>query len=240
MTDETKSWLKDVANGALGTIIGILLTFGFDKAVEVHDAHENYVKITAATIINLERYVDQISACKNQLDYIQETLESVSEMDDETLEDSTSIYNFYDIFAELSFVQYDRWIEENFITKGEFIDNTDLRLKIGQVYSYKDLSKVEIEAFNKIRLVQYEKYFDKDCEGVKNPIIEIMQDKSFNKFLLAAYSLQANIDSYLKIMTSELDEIKKIADIPEEEMKSLRESATKLENVVNKSYETEE
>ena len=97
-----------------------------------------------ATINNLENYQAQIEKIQVSLQSAEDVYDNITsedyEFSDETLDE------LGDMIFESDFMQQDRWIEENFITNGGFIENTDLRLKIGNVYSLIDLCKNKIVA----------------------------------------------------------------------------------------------
>ncbi|MBQ1884487.1 MAG: hypothetical protein II165_05655, partial [Bacteroidales bacterium] len=65
----------------------------------------------------------------------------------------------YLFFVE-NFQQQDRWIEENFITNGGFIEDADLRLKIGNVYSLIELCKNRFNQLKESSNKAYDKYLN--------------------------------------------------------------------------------
>ena len=139
---ENLNWKKisiDAVNTIIATAIGIIIGLLVDKWRENISNQENYQKVIVATINNLENYQQQIEKLQASMQGAEDTFDQLMsdeyEFTDETLDDMGDV-----IFVG-DFMQQDRWIEENFITNGGFIENTDLRLKIGNVYSLIDLCK---------------------------------------------------------------------------------------------------
>ncbi|MBP5368548.1 MAG: hypothetical protein J6Z01_08880, partial [Bacteroidales bacterium] len=158
---ENLNWKKlsiDAVNTIIATAIGIILGLLVDNWRESISNQENYQKVIVATIVNLENYKSQIENLESYVDYSNdEFLNLYSEEFEET--DSTMDEITYLFFAE-NFQQQDRWIEENFITNGGFIEDADLRLKIGNVYSLIDLCKNSFANLKSISDKAYDKYLD--------------------------------------------------------------------------------
>ena len=235
---ENLNWKKisiDAVNTIIATAIGIIIGLLVDKWRENISNQENYQKVIVATINNLENYQQQIEKLQTGLQDAEDTFDKLSsdeyEITDETLSDMS------DIIFNGDFMQQDRWIEENFITNGGFIENTDLRLKIGNVYSLIDLCKNKIismkaagDKMTEKYLAYYVEYSNKQTEGAA----KLMQDKDFINYYAQLSFANDDVKTSLEIIKDLTAEIIKLSDADQTELNKMRESSKKINDIINK------
>ena len=235
---ESLNWKKisiDAVNTIIATAIGIIIGLLVDKWRENISNQENYQKVIVATINNLENYQHQIERIQVDLqvaeDVYNDMISGENPLSDKTLD------GLSDMIFDTDFKQQDRWIEENFITNGGFIENTDLRLKIGNVYSLIDLCKNKIVAMKESGKVFMEKYaecyikYQNDKEtGAK----EFILSKDFLTYYAQLSGSNEDIKTSLVIIKDLTDEIIKLSDADQEELNKMRESSKKINEIINK------
>ena len=236
---ENLNWKKlsiDAVNTIIATAIGIIIGLLVDKWRENISNEENYQKVIVATINNLENYQKQIENIQTWAEYNASVYDEVSSDDYETT-DST-----YDYLAEnlynCDFMQQDRWIEENFINNGGFIENTDLRLKIGNVYSLIDLCKNKLAALKEKSDKSYEKYLDYyDDSNKQKALAKYGSDKDF----IAYNSLLSETNNDLKYYIANIKELTaqiiKMSNADEKALNEMRESSKKILETLTKERE---
>lgn len=233
---ENLNWKKlsiDAVNTIIATAIGIVIGLLVDKWREKVSNEENYQKVIVATINNLENYQTQIENLKSWSAYSEECFDSFT-TDDYEASDS-SINELSEVFFNKDFMQQDRWIEENFITNGSFIENTDLRLKIGNVYSLIDLAKNKFLKLKDLSDKAYEKYLNYLVnENGPNAWEKIWSDKDFLNYCSAVLSTNADIDSYIANIKELNGNILKIANADEKSLNEMRESSKKILETLTK------
>jgi len=235
---ENLNWKKisiDAVNTIIATAIGIIIGLLVDKWRENISNQENYQKVIVATINNLENYQQQIEKLQASMQGAEDTFDQLMsdeyEFTDETLDDMGDV-----IFVG-DFMQQDRWIEENFITNGGFIENTDLRLKIGNVYSLIDLCKNKIVTTKDAGTKMTEKYLayvveysNKQTEGAA----KLMQDKDFINYYAKLTMSNDDVKTSLAIIKDLTAEIIKLSDADQNELNKMRESSKKINDIINK------
>jgi hypothetical protein len=153
-------------------------------------------------------------------------------MSNETLDD------LGDMIFETDFMQQDRWIEENFITNGGFIENTDLRLKIGNVYSLIELCKSKIVAMKESGKVFTEKYAEVYIKYQNDPLVgakNFMQTKDFLTYYAQLSTTNVDVQSSIAIIKDLTDEIIKMSDADQDELNKMRESSKKINDIILKN-----
>ena len=235
---ENLNWKKisiDAVNTIIATAIGIIIGLLVDKWRENISNQENYQKVIVATINNLENYQHQIERVQKELDRAEGAFDEVTgedyELSDQTLDDLGGM-----IF-ESDFMQQDRWIEENFITNGGFIENTDLRLKIGNVYSLIDLCKSKILAmkessklFTEKYAEVYIKYQDDQLTGAK----KFMQSKDLLTYYAQLTTTNSDVQSSIAIIKDLTNEIIQMSDADQDELNKMRESSKKINDIITR------
>jgi hypothetical protein len=236
---ENLNWKKisiDAVNTIIATAIGIIIGLLVDKWRENISNQENYQKVIVATINNLENYQHQIERVQGDLDRAEGVFNNITsdeyEMSNETLDD------LGDMIFETDFMQQDRWIEENFITNGGFIENTDLRLKIGNVYSLIDLCKSKIVAMKESGKVFTEKYAEVYIKYQNDPLVgakNFMQTKDFLTYYAQLSTTNVDVQSSIAIIKDLTDEIIKMSDADQDELNKMRESSKKINDIILKN-----
>lgn len=236
---ENLNWKKlsiDAVNTIIATAIGIILGLLVDKWRENVNNQENYQKVIVATIVNLENYKSQIENLESYVDYSSEEFDTYYDAEYEET-DSTMDEIGYVFFSE-NFQQQDRWIEENFITNGGFIEDADLRLKIGNVYSLIDLCKNSFAHLKTVSDKAYDKYVDIYVnEDSKNAFDKLLTDKEFMAYSSAITETKYNVDTWLKSIDELTQEIVKIANADEKQLNDMRQSSKKILDMISKSRE---
>ena len=236
---ENLNWKKisiDAVNTIIATAIGIIIGLLVDKWRENISNQENYQKVIVATINNLENYQNQISKIQGYLQAAEDVYDNMTsdeyEPSDETLDE------LGDMIFESDFMQQDRWIEENFITNGGFIENTDLRLKIGNVYSLIDLCKSKILAMKESGKVftekyaeVYIKYQDDQLTGAK----KFMQSKDLLTYYAQLTTTNSDVQSSIAIIKDLTNEIIQMSDADQDELNKMRESSKKITEIIIKN-----
>jgi len=236
---ENLNWKKisiDAVNTIIATAIGIIIGLLVDKWRENISNQENYQKVIVATINNLVNYQHQIERVQGDLDRAEGVFNNITsdeyEMSNETLDD------LGDMIFETDFMQQDRWIEENFITNGGFIENTDLRLKIGNVYSLIDLCKSKIVAMKESGKVFTEKYAEVYIKYQNDPLVgakNFMQTKDFLTYYAQLSTTNVDVQSSIAIIKDLTDEIIKMSDADQDELNKMRESSKKINDIILKN-----
>ena len=132
-------------------------------------------------------------------------------------------------------MQQDRWIEENFISNGGFIENTDLRLKIGNVYSLIDLCKNNVIRLKSLADKAYEKYLSiAVSEKPEKAFSKILADKDFVNYSMAVSEVNDNLKQYLAIIKDLNAEIIKMSNADEKALNEMREASKKIQETINK------
>lgn len=236
---ENLNWKKisiDAVNTIIATAIGIIIGLLVDKWRENISNQENYQKVIVATINNLENYQHQIERVQGDLARAEGAFDNITsdeyELSDETLDD------LGDMIFESDFMQQDRWIEENFITNGGFIENTDLRLKIGNVYSLIELCKSKIIAMKESGKVFTEKYaevyvkYQNDMlAGAKN----FIQSKDLLTYYAQLTTTNSDVQSSIAIIKGLTNEIIQMSDADQDELNKMRESSKKINEIIIKN-----
>ena len=236
---ENLNWKKisiDAVNTIIATAIGIIIGLLVDKWRENISNQENYQKVIVATINNLENYQQQIEKLQASMQGAEDTFDQLMsdeyEFTDETLDDMGDV-----IFVG-DFMQQDRWIEENFITNGGFIENTDLRLKIGNVYSLIELCKSKILAMKESGKVftekyaeVYIKYQDDQLTGAK----KFMQSKDLLTYYAQLTTTNSDVQSSIAIIKDLTNEIIQMSDADQDELNKMRESSKKITEIIIKN-----
>lgn len=236
---ENLNWKKlsiDAVNTIIATAIGIILGLLVDKWRENVNNQENYQKVIVATIVNLENYKSQIENLESYVEYSNDEFTNLySDEFEET--DSTMDDISYLFFVE-NFQQQDRWIEENFITNGGFIEDADLRLKIGNVYSLIDLCKNSFANLKSVSDKAYDKYLDIYVNEDSNKAFDkLITDKEFMAYSTAVSECKYNVDVWLKSIDDLTQEIVKIANADEKQLNDMRQSSKKILDMISKSRE---
>jgi uncharacterized membrane-anchored protein YhcB (DUF1043 family) len=235
---ENLNWKKisiDAVNTIIATAIGIIIGLLVDKWRENISNEENYQKVIVATINNLENYQHQIENIQSDLERAEGVFDKITsddyDLSDETLDD------IGDMIFESDFMQQDRWIEENFITNGGFIENTDLRLKVGNVYSLIDLCKSKILAmkrdgknFTEKYADIYIKYQDDKLAGAKS----FVQTKDFLTYYALLTNTNTDIKNSIAIIKDLTTEIIQMSDADQEELNKMRESSKRINDIITK------
>ena len=236
---ENLNWKKisiDAVNTIIATAIGIIIGLLVDKWRENISNQENYQKVIVATINNLENYQHQIVRVQGDLARAEGAFDNITsdeyELSDKTLDD------LGDMIFESDFMQQDRWIEENFITNGGFIENTDLRLKIGNVYSLIELCKSKIIAMKESGKVFTEKYaevyvkYQNDMlAGAKN----FIQSKDLLTYYAQLTTTNSDVQSSIAIIKDLTNEIIQMSDADQDELNKMRESSKKINEIIIKN-----
>jgi len=235
---ENLNWKKisiDAVNTIIATAIGIIIGLLVDKWRENISNQENYQKVIVATINNLENYQAQIEKIQVRLQSAEDVYDNITsedyEFSDETLDE------LGDMIFESDFMQQDRWIEENFITNGGFIENTDLRLKIGNVYSLIDLCKNKIVAMKESGKIYLEKYADcyiKYQDDKMKGAQKFMMSKDFLTYYAQLTGSNGDIQSSLTIIKELSAEIIKMSDADQDELNKMRESSKKINDIITR------
>jgi hypothetical protein len=234
---ENLNWKKltiDAVNTIIATAIGIIIGLIVDKAKEDASNAENYQKIIVATINNLENYEKQIENHQEWMQYGIDIITEISE-DEYDIKDSANIEEFDNVFFSQSFAQQDRWIEENFITNGNFIENTDLRLKIGTVYSIIDLCKNEINSLKSEAEAQYNKHLDRYFDDTNTCVDKTTNDSYFSRYIVKLAGTNEILKMYIAQIKDLNSEILKLSNADEKELNKMRESSKKINDMINKS-----
>lgn len=231
------NWKKlsiDAINTIIATAIGIVIGLLVDKAKENSDKAENYQKIIVATINNLENYQSQIESLQEFTQYGLDLLDEVSESE-QLPEDIAD--NFFNVYYEESFKSQDRWIEENFIANGNFIEDTDLRLKIGNVYSTIELARNVLNELRTAAVPELDKYTNRYIDNEKTCINKTIEDKSFTNYIEKLSSANYKVKTYIAIIKDLNADILKISKADENELNKMRESSKKINDLINKKEE---
>ena len=227
---ENLNWKKlsiDAVNTIIATAIGIILGLLVDKWRENVSNQENYQKVIVATIVNLENYEQQIKNLKSYTEYNEEFYNSFFE-DDYEETDSTMDEIGYVFFSE-EFKQQDRWIEENFITNGGFIEDADLRLKIGNVYSLIDLCKNRFTQLKESSNKAYDKYLNIYVnEDPKKAFNKVIFDKEFLAYGNNLGVANFDIADWLVSIEELTKEIIKISNADEKQLNDMRQASKKI------------
>ncbi|MBQ3655984.1 MAG: hypothetical protein II956_03930 [Bacteroidales bacterium] len=234
---ENLNWKKlsiDAVNTIIATAIGIIIGLLVDKWRENISNEENYQKVIVATINNLENYEKQITNL--QSDWIAYYEEALTAMDSDEYEETDSSFDeIPDLLFAKDFMQQDRWIEENFISNGGFIENTDLRLKIGNVYSLIDLCKNNVIRLKSLADKAYEKYLSiAVSEKPEKAFSKILADKDFVNYSMAVSEVNDNLKQYLAIIKDLNAEIIKMSNADEKALNEMREASKKIQETINK------
>ena len=233
---ENLNWKKlsiDAVNTIIATAIGIILGLLVDNWREKVNNQENYQKVIVATINNLENYQQQMTDIKDYMQFSKEYVDYYTS-DDYEITDST-MNELANIFFFSDFKQQDRWIEENFISNGGFIENTDLRLKIGNVYSLVDLCRSNVTELKASADKAYEKYLEYySIENDTKAFEKFMDDKTIQNYTQNLYMMHSNVNYYLANMKDLIDEIIKMSNADEEALKEMRISSKKINDLLNK------
>ncbi|MBR6279268.1 MAG: hypothetical protein IKR41_11035 [Bacteroidales bacterium] len=235
---ENFNWQKitiDAVNTIIATAIGIIIGLLVDKWRENISNEENYQKIIVATINNLENYEKQISNIQTQwIQYCEEGFENIESDDYE--ETDSSLNEITDLFFWEDFMQQDRWIEENFINNGGFIEDTDLRLKIGNVYSLVDLCKNNIVKLRNSTEKAYDRYLYYFInEKPENAFSKLINDKDLINYRETVREVYYNLDEYITIIKDLNAEIIKKSNADEKALNEQRESSKKILEIINKA-----
>lgn len=227
---ENLNWKKlsiDAVNTIIATAIGIILGLLVDKWRENVSNQENYQKVIVATIVNLENYEQQIKNLKSYTEYNEECYNSFFESDYEET-DSTMDEIGYVFFSE-EFKQQDRWIEENFITNGGFIEDADLRLKIGNVYSLIDLCKNRFNQLKESSNKAYDRYLNIYVnEDPKEAFDKVIFDKEFLAYGSNLGVANLDIADWLVSIEELTKEIIKISNADEKQLNDMRQASKKI------------
>ncbi|MBO7440184.1 MAG: hypothetical protein J6T96_03440 [Bacteroidales bacterium] len=236
---ENLNWKKisiDAVNTIIATAIGIIIGLLVDKWRENISNQENYQKVIVATINNLENYQNQISKIQGYLQAAEDVYDNMTsdeyEPSDETLDE------LGDMIFESDFMQQDRWIEENFITNGGFIENTDLRLKIGNVYSLIDLCKSKIVAMKESGKIYLEKYADiyiKYQDDKMKGAQKFMMSKDFLTYYAQLTTTNSDVESSIAIIKDLTNEIISMSDADQDELNKMRESSKRINDIIIKN-----
>ena len=236
---ENLNWKKisiDAVNTIIATAIGIIIGLLVDKWRENISNQENYQKVIVATINNLENYQNQISKIQGYLQAAEDVYDNMTsdeyEPSDETLDE------LGDMIFESDFMQQDRWIEENFITNGGFIENTDLRLKIGNVYSLIDLCKSKIVAMKESGKIYLEKYADiyiKYQDDKMKGAQKFMMSKDFLTYYALLTTTNSDVESSIAIIKDLTNEIISMSDADQDELNKMRESSKRINDIIIKN-----
>ena len=238
---ENLNWKKisiDAVNTIIATAIGIIIGLLVDKWRENISNDENYQKVIVATINNLENYQHQIDEIQDKLQVCEDVINTVYSSEYEVTNKTMDDLN--DMIFMADFMQQDRWIEENFITNGGFIENTDLRLKIGNVYSVIDLCKSKTLSLRdaSIKLIDkyagyYLEYYERKAVGAEKMRI----DKDFLNYASQLTEVNSSIKSCLSIIKELTAEIISMSDADEDELNKMRESSKKINDIINRNKE---
>ena len=236
---ENLNWKKlsiDAVNTIIATAIGIIIGLLVDKWRENISNEENYQKVIVATINNLENYQQQIENIQSWVEYNQSVFdEAIS--DDYEVTDSTYDYLAANIY-NCDFMQQDRWIEENFINNGGFIENTDLRLKIGNVYSLIDLCKNKLSALKEKSDKTYEKYLDYyDGSNLIKSAEKYFTDKDFIAYNSLLRDTNGDLKYYIANIKELTAQIIKMSNADEKALNEMRESSKKILETLTKERE---
>ena len=238
---ENLNWKKisiDAVNTIIATAIGIIIGLLVDKWRENISNQENYQKVIVATINNLENYQHQIERIQGDLQSAEDVYDNMTtgryEPSDETLDELGNMY------FDSDFMQQDRWIEENFITNGGFIEGTDLRLKIGSVYSMIDLCRKEIESLKRDAEKNYGNHLNNYFNDTKTCIEKTRNDNYYSRYIVKLAGANANVKMYLDVIKELNAEIIKISNADQTELNKMRESSKKINEIINKERDTEE
>ena len=239
---ENLNWKKisiDAVNTIIATAIGIIIGLLVDKWRENISNQENYQKVIVATINNLENYQNQIENLQEWMQYSLDLNDAIWEEDYDD-KDSANIEEFDYIFFAQDFKQQDKWIEENFITNGGFIEDTDLRLKIGSVYSMIDLCRKEIESLKRDAEKNYGNHLNNYFNDTKTCIEKTRNDNYYSRYIVKLAGANANVKMYLDVIKELNAEIIKISNADQTELNKMRESSKKINEIINKERDTEE
>jgi hypothetical protein len=182
----------------------------------------------------LENYEKQIENHQEWMQYGIDIITEISE-DEYDIKDSANIEEFDNVFFSQSFAQQDRWIEENFITNGNFIENTDLRLKIGTVYSIIDLCKNEINSLKSEAEAQYNKHLDRYFDDTNTCVDKTTNDSYFSRYIVKLAGTNEILKMYIAQIKDLNSEILKLSNADEKELNKMRESSKKINDMINKS-----
>ena len=236
---ENLNWKKisiDAVNTIIATAIGIIIGLLVDKWRENISNQENYQKVIVATINNLENYQNQIETLQGKLQDAEDTFDKIVSDDYEVSEETLS--DLGDVIFTGDFMQQDRWIEENFITNGGFIENTDLRLKIGNVYSLIDLCKNKITSMKAESVKMTEKYLSYYVEYSGKNALEgagrLMQDKDFINYYAKVSMTNDDIKTSIAIIKDLSAEIIQMSDADQDELNKMRESSKKINDIITR------
>ena len=217
---ENLNWKKlsiDAVNTIIATAIGIILGLLVDNWREKVNNQENYQKVIVATIVNLENYQKQIENLKTYSDYGESVFEELTSEDYE-ISDST-IEDLKEIFFTEDFKQQDRWIEENFITNGGFIEDADLRLKIGNVYSLIDLCKHSFVDLKEYSNKAYDKYLQFYVnEKPQDALEKIISNQECLAYISKIHYSNAQLDEWIQNIADLNTEIIKMAKADEKQL----------------------
>ena len=235
---ENLNWKKitiDAVNTVIATAIGIIIGLLVDKWRENISNEENYQKVIVATINNLENYQQQIENLYSWSEYSENVFEEVLS-EDYQISDTSADY-FENVFFAQDFMQQDRWIEENFITNGGFIENTDLRLKIGNVYSLIDLAKSKFLLLKDASEKATAKYIDYIAKETKFDSVwkKLWKDKDFLNYYAHLSSTNEDIKSYLENIKELTTQIIQMSNADEKALNEMRESSKKIIETLSKS-----
>ena len=135
-------------------------------------------------------------------------------------------------------MQQDRWIEENFINNGGFIENTDLRLKIGNVYSLIDLCKNKLSALKEKSDKTYEKYLDYyDGSNLIKSVEKYFADKDFIAYNSLLSGTNGDLKYYIANIKELTAQIIKMSNADEKALNEMRESSKKILETLTKERE---
>lgn len=236
---ENLNWKKlsiDAVNTIIATAIGIILGLLVDNWREKVNNQENYQKVIVATIVNLENYQTQIENLQSYINYNDEEFEYY--YSDEFEETDSTMDEIGNLFYIENFKQQDRWIEENFITNGGFIEDADLRLKIGNVYSLIDLCKNTFAESREKANKAYERYLDIYVNGDEKKAFEkLLTDKDFMSYLSNLKDAKYDITQWLANIEDLTKEIIKMANADEKQLNEMRQSSKKILDLMSKSHE---
>jgi len=233
---ENLNWKKitiDAINTIIATAIGIVIGLLVDKVRENINNQENYQKIICATINNLEDYEGQISNHLDWIKYSLDTYDEITEMEDWS--DTLATDGMFDVFFKEDFIHKDRWIEENFITNGSFIEDADLRLQIGSVYSFVDICKQKILDINTESEAVYKNYLAFYADNEKTAVKKIVDSKLFLNYILKLTSLKVDLQSYLNSIHEINQTILKNSNANQEDIQKMRESSKKINDILYKN-----
>lgn len=232
-----KALIIDAIKTIIATAIGLMFGLLMDKTTEKIQNRANYQQIIVATINNLEDYQTQIENLQNWMQYACDYIGSLSEEEYDPTDPST-IEEFDYVFFTQNFRQQDKWIEENFITNGNFIENTDLRLKIGSVYSTINLCQKDIEALKQEAEKEYGAHLDRYIDDKTHCIETTLNDNHFLRYYVKLGTTNEQIKQYLGIIKDLNAEIIKISDADQEELQKMRESSKRINEILNKERNT--